>query len=137
VPDTAAYGTVTVDVPVKTLLFPNTTYGQGTLTLTVAPVSGVDGRVSALALAPVAPNPGFREARVGFSLSRPGHARAAVFAIDGRRVRTLVDAELAAGPHSESWDGRDDAGALVAPGAYVVRLEAEERVLSRRVVWLR
>jgi flagellar hook assembly protein FlgD len=29
-----------------------------------------------------------------------------------------------AGAHSETWDGRDDRGALVPSGLYFVRLEA-------------
>jgi hypothetical protein len=137
VPDTAAYGAVTVQIAVKSNQTPFTAYDHGTLTLTIVPTLGLDGSTHALTLAPIAPNPSVREARVEFSLSRGGHARAAVFAIDGRRVRTLADTEFAAGPHWRAWDGRDDAGLPVAPGIYVVRLEAEDRVLSRRLVWLR
>lgn len=44
---------------------------------------------------------------------------------DGETVRTIVDAAIAAGDASYSWDGRDDSGALVADGTYEVVLEAQ------------
>jgi len=41
-------------------------------------------------------------------------------------VRTLRDWSMssAAGVEALVWDGRDDAGALVAPGTYAVRVQA-------------
>jgi len=69
-----------------------------------------------------------------------GVVQLAVFDVTGRRVRTLVDRTVDAGEFTTSWDGRDDAGARVAPGIYFVRLSATgvpgaERV--RRTVLLR
>jgi flagellar hook assembly protein FlgD len=41
----------------------------------------------------------------------------------GRRVRTLVQYEVAAGVRDVSWDLRDEQGAPVEPGIYFWRLE--------------
>ncbi len=45
-----------------------------------------------------------------------------VFDLSGRRVRQLIAAPRAAGVYRETWDGRDGAGAKVAPGLYLCRI---------------
>jgi flagellar hook assembly protein FlgD len=60
----------------------------------------------------------------------------AVFDVDGRRVRTLVDATLGAGPHEARWDGADASGRAVGAGVYFVRLAAAGQAVSRRLVRL-
>ena len=44
--------------------------------------------------------------------------------LDGRRVRTLSGGVQGAGRHVLHWDGRDDAGQMVAPGVYLARIGA-------------
>ncbi|MBA4378524.1 MAG: hypothetical protein C0395_07735, partial [Gemmatimonas sp.] len=77
---------------------------------------------AALRLLGVAPNPFNPATTVRFALPRPAAAAVEVFALDGRRVRTLLRAPLTAGEHLAEWDGRDDAGRLQPSGAYVVRI---------------
>ncbi len=57
--------------------------------------------------------------------------------VRGRHVRWLDRAWREAGVHSVRWNGRDDAGAGVASGVYVCRLQAEGRASSGRVILLR
>jgi hypothetical protein len=83
------------------------------------------------------PNPFAAVTRVGFSLPRRGPVEAAVYDVGGRRVRTLVAEPLPAGRHRLEWEGTDSAGRAVASGVYFVRLRAEERSFSRKVVLLR
>ena len=45
-----------------------------------------------------------------------------IFDLSGRRVRQLVSQPRPAGFYSETWDGRDEQGALVAPGLYLCRV---------------
>jgi len=54
----------------------------------------------------------------------------------GRRVRDLLHENQAAGTRVIRWDGRDQAGARVPAGVYFVRLEAEGRIRSARLVWI-
>jgi flagellar hook assembly protein FlgD len=70
---------------------------------------------------------------VNLSLSRAGRVKVAAYDLTGRLVRVLVDGEMSAGARMLTWDGRDEAGARLAPGAYVLRLEAGEIVQSRQV----
>lgn len=87
-----------------------------------------------LPLAPARPNPVAGATRFAFALPTAARARLALFDAAGRRVRTLLDADLPAGSHDARWDARDDAGAPVHAGLYWARLESEGRVAVRRVV---
>ena len=49
----------------------------------------------------------------------------------------LRDGELPAGAHRESFSLRNEAGRSLASGLYLVRLEAEGRVLTRRLAAIR
>jgi hypothetical protein len=86
--------------------------------------SGVDdsvpNRVTALGLAH--PNPFNPSTTIEFALARPEGARLDVYTVDGRLVRTLIDRDLAAGPHTATWNGVDHQGRSVASGTYFYRL---------------
>ena len=45
-----------------------------------------------------------------------------VFDVRGRRVRSLLDEDLAAGHHTVIWDGLDGGGRPTASGVYFVRV---------------
>jgi hypothetical protein len=86
-----------------------------------------------LALAPPRPNPSREQTSFAFTLARSGHAALEVFDTNGRRVRTLVETLLPAGPHTASWRGDDDRGQPVRGGLYFVRLRCGGEEVTRRV----
>jgi len=67
-------------------------------------------------------------------LPSAGRARIEVFDLAGRRVRTLLDGERAAGRHAIVWDGRDDGGNAVGGGLYLLRARGDGLDVSRRVI---
>ena len=70
--------------------------------------------------------------------SKSGRARLAVYGLDGRRLRTLVDGELPAGPHEALWDGCDDAGRPLASGTYLARFAGPDgRTAARKLALVR
>jgi len=83
------------------------------------------------------PNPFNPSTVLSFSLSHQGNVQLKIYSVQGRLVATLVDGELAAGPHSVTWQGRDDAGRLVSSGAYIARLEAPDATQSRRITLMK
>jgi hypothetical protein len=92
----------------------------------------------------IQPNP-FAPARLGslpgasirFSLPRPELTEVSIHDIAGRRVRTLVQGKLTAGPQLVTWDGRANGGARLAAGSYFVRIVTGGRPLgTRRAVLL-
>ncbi|MBU0742160.1 C10 family peptidase [bacterium] len=70
----------------------------------------------------VGPNPFNPLTAVRFALPRDAQVRAVVYDLAGRRVETLIDAALPAGPQRLVWDGRDSSGRHAASGRYLLRL---------------
>ncbi|MGE5178558.1 MAG: Ig-like domain-containing protein [Bacteroidota bacterium] len=86
----------------------------------------------------VSPNPFNPRATLTFRTTREGFARARLFDASGRLVRTLLDERsLAPGTHDVPLDGRSDAGAPLASGIYLYRVETPEGTDAGRVTLLK
>jgi hypothetical protein len=86
----------------------------------------------------VGPNPFSTTTTIRFEVSDDGPStRLEVFDAGGRRIRTLIDGATAAGPNSETWNGRDDSGNAVSAGVYFLRLEVGEQLTIRRVLLMK
>jgi IPT/TIG domain-containing protein/flagellar hook capping protein FlgD len=83
------------------------------------------------------PNPFTARTSIRFELPRSGSARLYVYDLVGRTVKKLVEGEVVSGAHEISWDGRDNAGALVSPGVYLLDLRAEGYRATRRLLRMR
>ncbi|MBN2537510.1 T9SS type A sorting domain-containing protein, partial [candidate division WOR-3 bacterium] len=70
----------------------------------------------------VAPNPFSRATTVHWNLEQEADVDLRVFDAAGREVRKLVRGRSAAGSHSTTWNGRDDAGRELARGIYFLRM---------------
>ncbi len=103
-------------------------------TLAPAATSPVDGPRPVFMFAAPAPNPASGGTMFSFSLAQSGSVSLAVHDLAGRRVRTILNGELAVGAHSERWDLRDDAGHRVGAGMYVARLVTADGVRTQRMV---
>jgi len=80
------------------------------------------------------PNPFNPSTRIAFELPASGRAVLDVFDVKGRRVQRALDAELAAGPHTVVWNGRDERGRALPSGVYFYRLQALDTTLVRKMV---
>ena len=83
------------------------------------------------------PNPIRDAAAIRYSVASSGPVELTIFDINGRRIRTLVDAHVVPGPHEVAWDGRDDLGAAVPSGIYFYRLTANSFDSVKRMLILR
>ena len=83
------------------------------------------------------PNPFIGSVTLGFSLATPGPVELAIFGVDGRKVRTLVQEARDPGEYEKIWDGRDDHGGRAGAGVYYVRLVTPQGVFTRRVTNLK
>ncbi|MCK4546138.1 MAG: VCBS repeat-containing protein [Candidatus Eisenbacteria sp.] len=88
-------------------------------------------------LAACSPNPAGSGTEIRFTIARRGQVTMRVYDVTGRAVRTLVEKGLPAGEHTAFWDGRNAAGAKVAPGVYLVRMMRDDIAQVRKVVVVR
>jgi subtilisin family serine protease len=82
-----------------------------------------------LALESPYPNPTSGRVNFAFTLPETQDVSLAVFDLAGRRISTLQTGELAAGRHTLAWDGGS-----ASAGVYIIRLVANEGVLTQRFI---
>ena len=75
------------------------------------------------------PNPFNPSTRITYRLERSGRVRLAVYDVQGRHVRTLVDGSRPAGSHAESFDASG-----LPSGAYVYRIETSDGHRARTMI---
>ena len=63
--------------------------------------------------------------------------RLTLYDLRGRLIKTLVDREQEPGTYAVHWDGRDELDRTVGSGIYLYRLEAGDRVMTRKMTILR
>ncbi len=93
--------------------------------------------MATLRLHGAAPNPFNPRTEIAFALPGSGPARLWISDARGRRVRTLVSADLPAGEHRAIWNGRDDTGRAVATGVYLAVVEQAGGRVARRLTLVR
>lgn len=85
-------------------------------------------------LLPSRPNPLNLPTAVRFELGETKPVKLFVYDAAGRRVRTLVDRVLSAGPHTLAWDGTASDGHRLSSGVYFYLLKVDGETARQSVV---
>ncbi len=85
----------------------------------------------------VYPNPFNPSTTITLELGTPGYVRLDVFAVDGKRVRSLLGEYRQAGRFDTTWDGINDKGSRVASGSYFMRMQSGTSVDTRKIMMLK
>ena len=88
-------------------------------------------------LAQNVPNPFNPKTDISFALTRTGPVSLKVYDVAGRLLAVLVDDVLEAGEHAATWNGRDMEGRAQSSGVYFYQLQAEGKVMAKRMVILK
>ena len=86
------------------------------------------------------PNPFNPETRIEFGVPDEGRRvriMIGVYNILGQRVRTLINKEYEPGYYHVVWDGMNDSGQQLASGVYILRLQSEFFVKTRKMLLVR
>jgi hypothetical protein len=80
------------------------------------------------------PNPFNPSTSIPYALTEAVMVKLTVFNLIGQQVRVLVDQLQVPGSYRATWDGLDAAGAQVAGGVYLVRLQAGDHSEVRKML---
>lgn len=105
--------------------------------LTGVAESGPAALPQTLALQQNFPNPFNPETAIRFELPRAAAVKLRVFNLLGAEVLTLLNERLPAGTHTFRWDGKNTHQQPVGSGVYLLRLEAGDEVMVRKMVVVR
>lgn len=83
------------------------------------------------------PNPFNPSTKLSFQLPAGAQVRLEIYDTAGRKVRTLLDGFLNAGPVAATWDGRDGGGKALSSGVYLARLDMSGEIATSKLVLLK
>jgi hypothetical protein len=83
------------------------------------------------------PNPFNPATTISYVVPRPMSVEVAVFSLEGKLVRRLVDGPAAAGAREVRWDGTNERGQPVASGVYFCRYTAGKFTQTRKMLLLK
>jgi C1A family cysteine protease len=83
------------------------------------------------------PNPFNPSTTIRFDLPKASHVVINVYDILGHKVKTLVNERYQPGSHSVVWDGNDENGLSVTSGTYLLRMQASEFVMVKKILLLK
>ena len=83
------------------------------------------------------PNPFNPQTRIEFEIKARGPVTADVFDLKGRKIRTLLSEEMLPGTHELIWRGVGDDGMSVSSGIYMVRINAADQQVVRKITLLK
>ena len=83
------------------------------------------------------PNPFNPSTIISYALERNRPVLLKIYDLQGKEIRTLIDAEQSAGLHEIRWDGLNYAGYSVAGGVYIYTLKSGGINQSRKMLLLR
>jgi len=101
------------------------------------PVDATSVPVSTMMAMSNYPNPFSGSTTIEFELDRPGHVDIMIYDLTGRSIRRLICQDCAAGSNRLEWDGRDDGGAQLHSGVYVLRMLANDQIYNHRLLLVR
>jgi flagellar hook assembly protein FlgD len=89
------------------------------------------------ALEPNYPNPFNPETSIKYQLPARTLVILRIYNALGQEVRTLVDGLQDAGSYATQWDGKDNKGRPLSAGIYLMRLEAGEFTMTRKMAMVK
>jgi hypothetical protein len=83
------------------------------------------------------PNPFNPTTTIKFDLPEPAYVTLTIYDVLGHEVHRLASKKYAAGYHEIVWDGMNAAGRMVSSGLYVYKITAGERVVSKKMMFVK
>lgn len=85
----------------------------------------------------LSPNPFYTTADIQYNVIRAGKVKVDVYNIKGQHIKSILEETKSSGSYQLTWDGKDKAGNKVAPGIYFMRLEADGKALTKKMLKLK
>jgi hypothetical protein len=83
------------------------------------------------------PNPFNPSTIIEYAIPKNEFITIKIYDMLGRNIKTLVTKEMPAGVHSVVWDGTDAEGHRVASGAYLYRITAGDKAVTKKMLLMK
>ncbi|RKY86857.1 hypothetical protein DRQ09_05470 [candidate division KSB1 bacterium] len=83
------------------------------------------------------PNPFNSITTIKFSVPHSSRVSLKIYNLQGRLIKNLVNSTLLPGKYSVIWDGRNSYGITTATGIYIIKLQGNDFVSTRKILFLK
>ena len=83
------------------------------------------------------PNPFNPTTSIQYQLPEAGFITLEVFDVSGRKIKTLINSQQNAGYKTVMWNGTNDAGMPVSTGMYIYSLRSGDKVINKRMTFMK
>ena len=83
------------------------------------------------------PNPFNPTTMIGYDLPEQNDVTLAIYDILGKKIKSLVNQKMDAGRHTSLWDGTDHSGKIVSGGVYFYRLQSNDFIQTRKMLFIK
>ena len=84
------------------------------------------------------PNPFNPTTTISFKISQSSNVSLIIYDLLGREINRLIDNRLyASGTYQIVWNGKDQFGIPVSSGMYLYRLEASDKIITRKMLLIK
>ncbi len=83
------------------------------------------------------PNPFNESTNITFELENPKQVSIIIYDLNGNIIRALYDRNCDAGKYTLNWDGTSDNGGNVSDGTYYYIMKADEKQISKKMIYLK
>ena len=126
---------------------PNSPYGQSNLfvvntntigftdtaILTVSSTPDLNSLPALISLGTMAPNPFNPSITISFNVGQQGSVELSIYDLSGHCLKTLTSQEFEVGQYSRQWNGRNDSGAMMPAGVYLVRIKSSSGTSAKKI----
>jgi hypothetical protein len=85
----------------------------------------------------VTPNPFARNIKISYQIPNPTHVSLAIYDVNGREVKSIVNENAATGYYKLIWDGRDNNNNLITNGIYFLHLKTDQANKTTKLILTR
>ena len=79
------------------------------------------------------PNPFNSNTTISYNVAEEGKVSLNIYNLQGQLVDILVDGYLNEGTHTIKWSGNNQNGILVTNGTYLIKLQADDAIITKKV----
>ncbi|HQH47732.1 MAG TPA: M1 family aminopeptidase [Candidatus Syntrophosphaera thermopropionivorans] len=92
---------------------------------------------SVVASMKIYPNPFHKDCHIQISLADKGLASLSLYNLKGQKVKTFFQEAKMKGDYTFNFDGKDDNGKVLPSGIYILRLKQSDRIITRRISYIK
>ncbi|NOR87178.1 MAG: T9SS type A sorting domain-containing protein, partial [Bacteroidales bacterium] len=80
------------------------------------------------------PNPFHQETTISFTINKADFVSIDIYNIQGKKIKTLLNAYLEAEKHHITWNGQNEAGKTISEGVFFYKIQTGDIQITKMII---